>query len=281
MTLRLANDRIALDLAPGFGARVTQLTDRATGRQWLVGGPAIGDAGEAAPYLGDQARGWDECFPTITPCDHPDWGRMRDHGLLWGRPWTVALHPSGAGCSARYGDPRFTFVRDLTLAGATLRADYAVTNLTGRPLAYLWCQHALLATTPRDRIALDGMVGFEADGGGLDWPQWQGRDLRRVGPVTEGFALKAYAATPAGATARIHGPDGGIAFGWGPDVPAFGLWLSFGGWPDRDSPLHQIALEPATACADDLATAEARGEARRLPPGGVHRWTVTLTLTDA
>jgi len=279
LNLTLQNDRIALTLEPGFGAWVTGLTDRATGRQWLCAGPCRGDPGEAAAYLGDQARGWDECFPTITPCQHPDWGGMRDHGLLWGRPWTVDVAASGAACAARYDDCRFRFRRCLALSGPTVRADYAATNLSDRPMAYLWCQHALLATTPRDRIALEGIGRMQAEGCSFDWPQWPGRDLTRIGPVAEGFALKAYAPTPRGGTARVEGPDGGIRLDWGPEVPAFGLWLSYGGWPDAGLPLHQLALEPATACADDLATAETIGAARRLAPGATHRWTVTLALT--
>lgn len=279
MTLHLANDRIALDLAPAFGARITALTDHATGRQWLVPGPCEGDAGDRAAYRGREARGWDECYPTVGPCDHPDWGALRDHGLLWGRPWEVTPHPDGAGCSARYRDARSDFTRALRLSGPVLRADYAVTNQGERPFAWLWCQHALLATTPRDRIALEGMGPMQAEGRPLDWPDRQGRDLTRIGPLSEGLRLKAHAPTPLGATARIHGPDGGLALHWGADVPAFGLWLSYGGWPDAAAPLHQVALEPATGCADDLAAAEALGQAKRLSPGETHRWTVTLTLS--
>lgn len=273
--MRLANDRVALDLVPEFGARVTALTDLATGRQWLIGGACEGDPGDGAIYEGREARGWDECFPTVAPCTHPDWGPMRDHGLLWGRPW--AVEGDGAACSARYQDPRFAFRRDLRLTGAEVRAEYRVTNQRDRPFRYLWSQHALLAVTPEDRIDLQRLGPVEVGGEAIRWPDHRGRDLTRVGPAEEGLAVKAYAASPSGGSARVTGPNGGIAFHW--DVPAFGLWLCYGGWPARGAKQHQIALEPTTAAADHLLAAEAKGQARALAPGESHGWSVAITLT--
>jgi hypothetical protein len=79
-----------LTVDPAFGARVLTLTDRNTGRQWLMEGTRASDTSEEAAYLGDASRGWDECFPTVLSCHHAAWGgRLRDHGLLWGRPWEV------------------------------------------------------------------------------------------------------------------------------------------------------------------------------------------------
>jgi hypothetical protein len=77
----------------------------------------------------------------------------------------------------------------------------------------------------------------------------------------------------------VTGPTGGIRFDWsGAGIPAFGLWLDYGGWPPG-APVHQVALEPTTAPADDLTQAEAMGHARQLAPGETHRWSVRITLT--
>lgn len=272
--ITLANDHVALTLQPDFGARVTSLTDRGTGRQWLVTGDCVGNAA----YLGDQARGWDECFPTVGVCSHAGWGGpMRDHGDLWGRPWTVA-HADDA-CTATHAAARYTFVRSLCLQGAGIVADYHLTNHGPEVLPYLWSQHLLLATTPADRIALQGVTDIRAGGQRVDWPQYGSRDLTRVGAPDDGFALKLYGQAQHAASAAITGPDGGILFDWsGADIPAFGLWLDYGGWPPG-APVHQVALEPATAPADDLAAAEAMGHARLLAPGATHRWSVGITLT--
>jgi hypothetical protein len=271
--ITLDNSRIALTLDPGFGARVMSLTDLASGRQWLVPGDCLG--GDS--YLGDQARGWDECFPTVGTCSHPAWGDLRDHGLLWGLAWTVTGGRDT--CTATFDDPRFTFSRSLRLQDATPTADYRLTNKRTIPLPYLWSQHALLATTPADRITLHGMAAMRAGGQPFTWPDHRARDLSAIGTGEEGFALKAYADTPGAASAEVTGPTGGIRFDWiGADVPAFGLWLDYGGWP-AGAPVHQVALEPATAPADDLAQAERMGRARTVTRGETHIWSVRISMT--
>lgn len=276
MTLTLANHRMSLTLVPDYGARVTGLWDRLTGRQWLIPGDLSSDTGSGAIYGADQACGWDECFPTVAPCEHPSWGMLRDHGLLWGNAWDV-VEASVDCIETQFVSPEFRFVRRLSLDDATLTADYAVTNRAAAPLAYLWSQHCLLAVTPEDRIALSGCDNFIGDELRYDWPNYPGRDLSCIGTASHGFALKSYAMTPAVASAEIVNPDGGIRFCWD-GILAFGLWQSFGGWP-ADEPVHQVALEPATAAADHLAAAEALGQARTLEPHVTHRWSVRVTLT--
>ena len=275
--LTLANDHVRLTLEPQFGARVTALTDIITGRQWLVEGGFVSDVGEDAAYGAGHARGWDECFPTVGVCNHAGWGgRLRDHGMLWGRTWdVVAWQPDQV--ETQFSGSGFAFTRTLTLNANAITADYAATNLGNITLPYLWSQHCLLATTPQDKIALSGHSKMMAKGITYDWPAHPLRDLTEIGPITDGFALKSYAATPGPASAAITNPHGGIRFDW-TDVPAFGLWLSYGGWPEGAG-IHQIALEPTTAAADDLSGAEALGQARVLAPQETHRWQVKITLT--
>lgn len=268
---------LTLDLA--FGARVTRLTDRSTNREWLLQGPRARDVSDIAAYRGAASRGWDECFPTILPCHSAPWGGMlRDHGMLWGRPWTV-FDPGPQQIGTRFDADGVTFARVLTLQGPGLTAAYSVTSQRDVPMPYLWSQHCVLATRPGDQISLTGQGVMRAGDTAFQWPDHPTRDLTHVGDLAEGFTLKAYALTPDHASAQISGPRGGLRFDWdGAEIPALGLWLDYGGWPAED-PLHQVALEPATATADDLAGAEALGQARWLAPGETHRWTVRLTLT--
>jgi hypothetical protein len=275
----LSTDRLALTVDPAFGARVLSLTDLASGRQWLLQGPRARDVSEGAPYLGEASRGWDECFPTVLSCEHAAWGGwMRDHGMLWGRAWEV----TGASLSRLSAVIRcegFSFARTLTLQGECVTADYAVTSELETPFPYLWSQHCVLSLTPDDRIVLAGHGKMRAHGVGFDWPNHPARDLSRVGQIDEGFALKSYTMSAGLASAAIRGLDGGLRFDWnGAEIPAFGLWLDYGGWP-AGIPLHQVALEPTTGAADDLAGAEATGQARWLAPGATHTWSVRLSLT--
>lgn len=272
--------RLGLIVSPAFGARVLTLTDRDTGRQWLMEGERVGDTSDGAAYLGDASRGWDECFPTVLPCHHAAWGgRLRDHGLLWGRPWEVAA-VDDRHLDARFRGDGIVFSRSLTLDGAAVTAAYAVSSERDGAVPYLWSQHCVLSVTPEDRLALSGQGRAQAAGRAFDWPIHLDRDLSRVGPPDEGSSLKAYAPTPGPAVAEVLGLDGGLRFHWaGPEVPALGVWLDYGGWP-AEGPVHQVALEPTTGEADDLVGAEAIGQARWLEPGETHRWSVRLTVTD-
>ncbi len=276
----LSTDRLALIVDAGFGGRVTSLTDLVTRREWLLQGPRADDVSEAAEYRGAASRGWDECFPTVLSCESAVWGRqLRDHGMLWGRPWEV-VDVGSQHLEARFQGDGISFCRRLVLQGAGLTAAYAVTSARAAPVPYLWSQHCVLNPVEGDLISLSGQGPMAAAGVTFDWPAHPARDLSRVGPADEGFVLKSYGLTPAHATAQISGTQGGLRFDWdGSDIPALGLWLDYGGWPE-ESPLRQVAIEPTTGAADDLAGAEATGQARLLNPGETHRWSVRLTLTD-
>jgi galactose mutarotase-like enzyme len=275
----LENDHVCLMVDVSFGARVVSLIDRKTGREWLLQGARSIDVSEQAIYRGAASRGWDECFPTVLSCHHSAWGgHLRDHGMLWGRPWTIDdvgsehLHASFEGDGIK-------FTRRLSLNGPELTAAYTVTSTRGADVPYLWSQHCVLSVSSDHRIALKGQGKMTAAGRGFDWPAHPERDLAQVGQSDEGFVLKYYGLTPAGAMARISGKGGGLRFDWdGSEIPALGIWLDYGGWPE-EGPLQQVALEPTTGAADDLVAAEAIGQARWLVPGATHKWTVRLTLT--
>ncbi len=276
----LSSDRMTLSVDLDLGARVTELIDHATGRQWLLTGPRPGDTSETVVYRGAASRGWDECFPTVLPCSAPEWGgRLRDHGMLWGRPWRmVAAGPQFL--QACYTGEGIRFDRRLELSGDALTASYAVASTRAAPVPYMWSQHCVLRVAVTDRITLSGQGRMVGDGKGFDWPDYPARDLSRVGPEDEGFVLKSYALTRSSAFAQVSGPKGGLRFDWdGAKVPALGLWLDYGGWPE-EAPLHQLAIEPTTAAADDLSDAMTLGQERWLAPGDTHAWSVRLTLLD-
>jgi hypothetical protein len=275
----LETDRARVEVDPAFGARVCALWDKRARREWLVTGPREGDASDAALYRAAEARGWDECFPTVGPCSHPAWGGLRDHGVLWGRPWTVVAH--GTTARATFEGEGFAFRRMLELHGASLDVVYEVENTEAAPLRWMWSQHALLAARPGEIMALHGFDGFTAGGAPFDWPAHPLGDLSVVGEAAQGFALKAYATAKGHVRAAIEGAESGIVFKWdSSQVPALGLWLDWGGWPE-EGPVHQLAIEPTTAACDDLATAEATGVVCALAPGEVASWRMSISFTDA
>lgn len=242
----LANDRVSLTIDVNFGARVLSLNDRNTGREWLLQGTRSIDVSERASYRGAASRGWDECFPTVLPCHHRAWGGpIRDHGILWGRPWDV-VEAGPERLHARFQRDGITFARRLSLDGCELTAAYSVFSTRDAAVPYVWSQHCVLAVTPQDRVALEGQGQMNAAGVGFDWPAYPLRDLSLVGRPEDGFVLKCYGKTPARGMAQISGPQGGLRFNWdGAEVPAVGVWLDYGGWP-AEGPLH-VGLVPSRA----------------------------------
>ena len=90
--ISIENDALRVDVLPGYGARVSSLVDKASGRDWIFPGGQSSNTGEAAVYSRDEAVGWDECFPTVGAFEAgatPWKRRLRDHGDLWGRPWRI------------------------------------------------------------------------------------------------------------------------------------------------------------------------------------------------
>lgn len=290
--LHLANDRVAVTVLPTFGARVSALTDVATGRNWLIDGPPVGSADADAVFGGAEACGWDECFPTVAPCEQaPDGRMMRDHGDLWGRPWQCRRDAQSI--QSVFAGEGFRFVRELQLTDDGLAASYSVANTGAQTMPYLWSQHCLLATEPDERISIDGVGPMTVTGGWqagtpvatgcFDWPELATGlpNLDRIRASSAQFAIKAYASALGRVSAGVTGCRGSISLSWNADeIPFIGLWLDYGGWP-QEAPVHQIAIEPTTAPADHLAGALGQGRARLLSPDETHRWTIDISLTPA
>lgn len=246
-------DILRAEVHPEHGARMSSLVDKRTGRDWLVPGAPPARPEDDADYA-PHAAGWDECWPSVAPCTHPDWGMMRDHGTLWGRPWRTE------GDALVYEDETVRFARRLTAEGARLHADYEVSGREGTP--WMWSQHVLLALRPGETFAFSG----------VDHPS-----VPPVQGVEAGVAEKTYAVATGPARAAVGGPDGAIVVSWdGAEMPAFGLWRAYGGWPEKGSSAHHTALEPTTHSADHLAAVAAP----RVLSAEPARWRVTLHLLE-
>ena len=295
--MELSNGRVSLEVNPDFGARITDLVDLETGRHWLTEGECAGDPSDEAKYLGEQARGWDECFPTISTCDVDHWGKLRDHGLLWGRRWTATR--TDRAIDTRYDDERFVFHRRLSLDGKAVVAEYAVRNTSEGAFRYIWSQHCILAIQAGEviqvpekafefRISQVSSKGEDVPCNGLEWPVHgpTGLDLSKAIDRSERFHAKLHgiaeiADEPSNAhlEARVSGPRGGIRFIWDRgSVPCLGLWLNYGAWPS-EAPGQQIAIEPTTANTDCLDEATKLNRASLLNAGEINEWSVRMELT--
>jgi hypothetical protein len=218
-TLELDDGRVRVVVCPALGARVLNLVDQWTGRDWLVQGeaPPAGADGTAstwsapgAIFSGAVAYGWDECLPTVDPCPDPvdpSGPPLRDHGDLWGRPAEIATE--GSMLSATWAGLRhpYDFTRRLRLDGPRVVAEYELVNRGPTDLPVLWSMHPLLALEPGARVEVEGLVSVRvarAIGlplapvpGRAEWPETPGTDGRPIAldvvrDAGAGTALKAY-----------------------------------------------------------------------------------------
>jgi hypothetical protein len=287
----LANSEMSVAVDVAYGARITSLCDRVTGREWMLQGGRVGEVSDIAVYGDGDAIGWDECFPTVLPWDASStvWGTMlRDHGVLWGRPAELVEVSDRRVVTAQAGET-FSFRRTLELDGPMLRATYRLQNSTAEPLPYLWAAHCMLRVTPEDRIVLPGVQRVIAnhlarDGNTLVAPMlsWPGPNLTwpepldRVRPVSAHLAAKLYLADVPGTHAYVGNESGWLRIGWSEEIDSLGIWLNYGGWPSVGE-VHHIGLEPTNAPVDDLGAAIARGTPA-VPPHGQREWSVGYTL---
>lgn len=291
-TVEIENDQLRVVVAPAYGARVTSLLDKSTGREWMAPGGFSPNTGEDAVYLAAEAVGWDECFPTVAPWDarHTAWGRtLRDHGEIWGRTCDL-LSNSATAVSTRYADRQFSFERSLRLNGPRLIADYSLANVDNVPLQYLWALHALLAVTEGDRIEI-GTVDIAAatylsrDGNSFSTPSlnWPGPNLvwpemlNQVQPASSKRAVKLYASGVRGGRAAIGQGTQWLRIDWDESIDDLGIWLNFGGWPVPGK-MHHVALEPTSAPVDHLGQALQRPNPATIEAGESRTWTVTFSV---
>lgn len=280
---------VAVDVA--YGARITSLCDRVTGREWMLQGARGADVSDTAIYAGDDAIGWDECFPTVLPWDASGtvWDTtLRDHGVLWARPAELIEAGDRRVVTAQAGKT-FSLRRTLELDGPTLQATYRLENLTSEPLPYLWAAHGMLSVSRDDRIVLPGISHVIANhvsrhgrslvAPALNWPGpnalWP-EPLDRVQLVSTQLAAKLYLADVPGAHAYVGNESGWLRIGWSEEIDSLGIWLNYGGWPSPGE-VHHIGLEPTNAPVDDLGAAISRGTPA-VQPQGQREWSVTYTL---
>ena len=238
-----------------------------------------------------------------------------DHGDLWRVEWDAAGDraqdnhagaETGRSKSITLRGECFSLPlaldRTLTLTesgkGWQLLVDYRLTN-TGRiPAPWSWAAHPLWAVDAGDIVELPESITslrVEGSGGGrlgangdrVGWPiakraKGAQADLRVVQSRRSRIADKLFAG-PLAANENwcaLLRPKVGVRIRFSFDVddaPYLGLWLCYGGWPERRGAKQMcVAMEPSTAPVDSLART---GEwSRALKPGESTSWKMSVAI---
>lgn len=284
----------SLTLLPQFGGKIASI--RMKGKE-LLQGPlaAIAPRTRTMAFDESDASGWDECLPSVAGCrveTKAGVAEVPDHGDLWRTAWSVveddrtSVKLRGQCFSLPLTLERTVALRE-TDKGWRLHCAYALTN-TGRVAApWSWAAHPLFAVEAGDTIELpDAIKSMRLEGSGGDrlgvngdvvkWPVAElahgGRtDLSVAQAAASGIGDKLFAGPLAqeDCWCALRRPGAGVRIKVSFDAkatPYLGLWICYGGWPDRPGTKQQcVAMEPSTAPVDSLA--ETGPWSRVLEPG--------------
>jgi galactose mutarotase-like enzyme len=264
------------------------------------------------PFDAGDASGWDECLPSVAPCTvetTAGTAAIPDHGDLWRVKWKKSRKQGTAEakgksvtlCGECFSLP-LRLERTTTLTETAegqawrLQADYKVTNTGSYPSPWSWAVHPMYAAEAGDRIVLPHSISsliLEGSGGGrlgqagiqVSWPsaklarggetdlsmaQWADSgvgDKLFAGPLASSENWCALERYKAGVRIRV---------GFNPSAtPYLGLWLCYGGWPERPGTKQVcVGMEPTTAPFDSLA--RTGYWSRVLAPGESSSWPMVV-----
>ena len=185
-----------------------------------------------------------------------------------------------------------------TALGWELRLDYSVKNTGSFIVPWSWAAHPLFVAEAGDRIVLRGSIErlrLEGSGGerlgwngdSVSWPvavlaDGNDCDLSIAQGIESGIGDKLFAGPLSSAEnwCALERPRAGVRIKVGFDasaMPYLGLWICYGGWPERPGPKQMcVAMEPATAPVDSLA--ETGPWSRVLEPGESYQWRMTVAI---
>lgn len=307
----LANDSLQLVVVPEIGGKIVSLQSR-TGREWLWQNPHFPlrrPPSDASDFGLFDCGGWDEIFPTVSPCRLPDspWGDrvLVDHGELWYRPWSVVsaefTAEHGVTLSLAVDDPQlpFRFERTLTLASgsAPLVISYTLERRSHMPLPYIWAAHPILSVNPGDRIELPRGVPVESTASvGIElaphavpfaWPNAQlvdgtTVDFSHVAPRSAGTAIKLFAANRVNNRIQIVDStrDERLSLAFDPaEISHTGLWLNYGAWSGANTePYFNAVIEPTSTGHDSLVDGVATNDVKTLAASR-RTWELRISVT--
>ena len=305
----LHNEHLRVEVLPALGGKLGSIALAGSGGE-LLQAPLKPYAPRTATMPFDQSdgSGWDECLPSIGPCEvtygDQQTAKIEDHGDFWRLAFTVdessdttlRMHTDGASLP-------LWFERSLRLDGRTLHLDYTLRNRSDVTVPWGWSVHPLFAIQPFDRIHLPASVqqiSAEASANGRlgaagskhPWPHTTNAldgeplDLSLALSIDDGVGDKLVLPAPAEGWCAIERKTLRtlLTLHFDPkDSPWLGLWLCYGGWPSDPKAKrgYTVGLEPCNLPVDSLAGSLSRGAGSRLAPGAEKHWSLRLEISDA
>jgi hypothetical protein len=269
---------------PEDGGRLARLAYH--GRDLLTAAPRAfrPPASDYGQYETRPVYGYDDCFPSVDPCCHPDWGDIADHGELCWLEWACETGRDTLSLATRSRVLPLTFRRTLRFFPGELVWQFEVSNHHALDLPMLHVMHALL---PLERVCGITVPAFAV---AVDEIDEQPAELAGPKAVSE-FLM----GRPCGSAAMLllRGVEAGmyeVMFreGWRLQVhydsglfPTLGIWWNRDSYPDEDGRRRtECALEPIPGEWSSLARSCEEGRVPLIPPGSTLDWEVAWIVRE-
>ncbi len=294
--LALHGDRLRLTLFPEAGAKILGLVHLPTGVNLLWQNPRVPlrRTYPGAAFDDVWCGGWDELFPTDTPCELGD-NTFHDHGDLWHGLWDWSVEEDD-GETATVALRRFTVALPCLMEKwVTLRRDslevsfrHRLTNLGTQPVPFAWNLHVAHSIGPDSRIHLPAAEvaavptqpgRFTGTSSPLRWPVHGELDLAAVLPPETGLTEWLYTVGAGAGWCAVAHPSRslGLALAFDPGLfRTTWLWGVYGGWRGH----YVLLTEPSTSPPGGLAQNVADGTAAWLDAGATIETAVTATVVE-
>jgi galactose mutarotase-like enzyme len=305
----------AITILPRFGGKIASI--RIGERELLQAPLApIAPRTRTMSFDESDASGWDECLPSVAACSVETavgTAEIPDHGDLWRTSWNgpgisdeeLKGDNNNAGSATLIGkcfslplELERTIALTETAVGWRLELAYRLHNNGNYSVPWSWAAHPLFVTETGDRIVLPESIGslkLEGSGGdrlgksgdSVSWPlanltDGGTADLSVAEPAESEIGDKLFAGPLSGAEnwCALERISAGLRIRVRFDTaatPYLGLWICYGGWPERSGPRQVcVAMEPSTAPVDSLAV---KGRwSRELGPGESFSWPMEIEI---
>jgi hypothetical protein len=259
---------------PERGGKIASLRDKA-GREWLEQ-PLLPlpDLSKISPvFIEGDMCGWDECGPTISPCQLGDL-ILPDHGELWSQAWR---QDSEGWLTARGRQRDYEFGRRLSIAGSKIVLDYRVAA-GNETLPFLWAAHPQFRVDVGTEIILPDHVTQIVDVlAGPSLPRLPVNELRHLAFTPTNACRKFYAEPESDVheVSLLHGDGSRLTLTWTQALPYLGIWIDRSVYARHDV----VALEPSTGFYDSCEEAVCRAKVLVLRPFTNICWSVIVAIS--
>jgi galactose mutarotase-like enzyme len=283
--VRMENDHLQVDVAPGVGGKVVSVFHKASGHEFVWHNVHL--ELELLPphseYDPNFYGGIDELLPNDIP-ETINGVECPDHGELW----TLALdHRLDGEALVLTGTlPLFGLRYERRMAlragGPYIDLDYRIENVAGQRREFLWKLHAALNIRPGDQIECPARTAQVPD---LEWSRWrtvepfdwpdvEGQRADLV-PPKDGTMDFLYLYDLEAGRIALKSASKGLTFTYTFDTDVFPytwLFASFGGFDGH----YMAILEPCTTMPIAVNEAARLGQCSVLKPGEKIETRVTI-----